>query len=260
MSKNIAYVSDLYKSFQSCQVSTDISKNDTMHSTSPDPDQYMLIGEDAINVVIKSLVASGLVDVRNVLDFPCGHGRVLRHLVKFFPNSNIVGCDIDTDGVDYCKDKFAITGRYSNQEFDIEFENSFDLIWCGSLLTHLPEKYFEKAIDLMTRNLSDKGIVIATLHGRFSIYLQHDLPQPIYMPMSLFEQVEKDYNKCGFGYVEPYPQFDNYGFAITSPSYVMNSLTKRDDIRIHHFQERGWAGHQDVVVFGKPTLYLPFSY
>lgn len=260
MTTNIAYVSDLYNAYLSCQVSTEMSENDTMYTTAPDPDQYMLIGADAINLVVKSLVASGLVDVRNVLDFPCGHGRVLRHLVRFFPDSKIVGCDIDTDGVDFCKEKFSITGYYSNQEFDIEFENSFDLIWCGSLLTHLPEKSFEKAIDFMTRNLSDKGIVIATLHGRFSIFLQHNLPEPMYMSMSLFEQVEKDYNKCGFGYAEPYLEFKNkdFGLALTSPSYVMNSLTKRDDIRIHLFQERGWAGHQDVVVFGKPTVYLPF--
>ena len=32
--------------------------------------------------------------VKDILDFPCGFGRILRHLKVGFPNSAIIGSDI----------------------------------------------------------------------------------------------------------------------------------------------------------------------
>jgi hypothetical protein len=34
----------------------------------------------------------------------------------------------------------------------------------------------------------------------------------------------------------------------------MNELTSMDGLRIYSFTERAWDDHQDVVVFGRPSI------
>ncbi len=41
---------------------------------------YFSVGEDGLNNVLASLVRSRCQKVEQILDLPCGHGRVARHL------------------------------------------------------------------------------------------------------------------------------------------------------------------------------------
>lgn len=41
-----------------------------------------------------------------ILDMPCGHGRVLRFLRARFPDESVVACDLDSDGVAFCAERF----------------------------------------------------------------------------------------------------------------------------------------------------------
>jgi SAM-dependent methyltransferase len=107
------------------------------------------------------------VSVKTVLDMPCGFGRVARHLRTAFPHAKLTCCDLYQDRVDFCSREFRADGVKSKENYDdIEFPHTFDLIWVGSLLTHLPEPLFKKALALFSRSLSPNGIAVVTTQGR----------------------------------------------------------------------------------------------
>ena len=49
---------------------------------------YYSIGADALRIVVKNLLAAGLAPPRRILDFPCGSGRVMRHMRAMFPDAD----------------------------------------------------------------------------------------------------------------------------------------------------------------------------
>jgi cyclopropane fatty-acyl-phospholipid synthase-like methyltransferase len=83
-------------------VDTVISPKETMGR-----DNYLWVGASAAEAIIAALAVSRLAEVRRILDLPCGHGRVLRHLVKIFPDAVVDACDLDRDGVDFCAVRFG---------------------------------------------------------------------------------------------------------------------------------------------------------
>ena len=76
--------------------------------------------------------------VARILDLPCGHGRVLRFLRREWPGAEIVACDIDPDGAEFCCESFGATSIYAAENpQETPLRGRFDVIWSGSLLTHL---------------------------------------------------------------------------------------------------------------------------
>jgi SAM-dependent methyltransferase len=161
-------------------------------------DQYLRIGRSAVYAISQAIMLTGQTDCRRVLDLPCGFGRVLRHLIAFFPGSHFVACDLNKGAVDYCRQTFNVEGVYGQDRFDYDFDSPFDLIWCGSLLTHLPEQKFQDATAFLVRNLAEEGVAVITLHGRFSLTV-HDTYSKL-LPNDQFLQVKRDFLTNGFGY------------------------------------------------------------
>ena len=52
-------------------------------------------------------MASYLMEVKTILDLPSGHGRVLRHLIKMFPEARCDVCDLDVGGMDFALSSLA---------------------------------------------------------------------------------------------------------------------------------------------------------
>ena len=73
-------------------------------------DSYLLAGQTAIDSIQKAmkLTNQNISMVKNILDFPSGGGRILRHLKVNFPNASITAADIDRDAVDFCQKWFQI--------------------------------------------------------------------------------------------------------------------------------------------------------
>ena len=57
---------------------------------------YLGTGMEAVRLIKNSLtlINKSSESVKDILDFPCGYGRVLRHLKVGFPNANILGSEI----------------------------------------------------------------------------------------------------------------------------------------------------------------------
>src|SRR5688500_1740556 len=95
-------------------VETRISPNDGMYVGNGA--HYYRVGLSAINCIEQALIAARINTVKNVLDLPCGHGRVLRFLVHRFPEASFVACDLDRDGVDFCARALGAEAEYSEPD------------------------------------------------------------------------------------------------------------------------------------------------
>ena len=135
--------------------------------------QYFEVGEDALRWILTALVGAARPTPRTILDFPSGSGRVTRHLQAFFPTAEIWASDIDQGHLNFCSTQFGVRTRLSPLDpADLAFEVEFDLVFCGSLITHLPEHRTRAALTAISSALSPRGIAVVTLQGRHSLYIQ----------------------------------------------------------------------------------------
>jgi SAM-dependent methyltransferase len=251
---------ELWKTYQNNPLNTNISPDDDMYHREWDYSKsaYISAGEGALSIIAHAMMLSGNFTVDTILDMPCGFGRVTRHLRAAFPDARIYACDLYDNRITYCAEKFNAIPFQSRENFlDIEFPEKFDLIWCGSLLSHLPEPLFTEAFRLFSRSLNENGVALVTILGRISPYIQRNCF--LYLPEEAFDRVEKEFRRTGFGYAdynmqETFNQQNSYGIAVVSPSYVTRCLEDDYSIRIHGYIESGWDKQQDVIILKKTPV------
>ena len=229
------------------KVSSRIYYQDGMYTA--DGAQYFKVGLSAIHCINEALERANLKDVRAILDLPCGSGRVLRFLVHRFPAAEITACELAGGPVEFCVRTFGARPAYSSLKLDdVSLGRKFDLIWCGSLVTHLNERGIVALLKLFQRHLADNGIMIFTTHGDF---VQRRIPTQDFDYGLAAEQIERigvDYPKTGYGF-EDYPGEKDYGVSLTSPEWIRARVRELAGLREVYFKERGWDNHQDVFGF-----------
>lgn len=253
---------DLYRGYIAHGVETTLNPNDSDFAPGTPLEAYLNVGVDALRVIIKALVSNVREPPKSILDFPCGSGRVTRHLQAFFPEATIVASDIYDRHLKFCVDQLGVQGIFSQENLaDVDFGQRFDLIFCGSLLTHLPEGHFGAAFQLLSRSLSDTGIAIVTLHGRHSEYIQENYSWR-YFEDELYEIARSTIPEKGFGYADYkglpgsslFGKHAHYGVSFSRPHWTLEMAEADYSIRILGYIERGWHDHQDVLVFGRPGI------
>jgi len=226
---------------------------DTWHD-----DHYLAVGCEAVQIIVRVLLANLRQPPLTILDFACGSGRVTRHLRAMFPDARIAACDVGPGHVAFCEQQFGAEPMMSNIDFDqVEIRPEWDLVFCGSLLTHLPERLFWPSIRFISRGLTPTGIAMVTLAGRRSEHLQDHCWKLI--EDQRFERIRRAYRHKGFGFADYtghvrrlFPRQERYGIALVKPSWVMSGLELMREVRILGYVERAWDDHQDLVVFGRP--------
>lgn len=221
---------------------------------------YDQVGADATRIIVQALINADRDIPGRILDFPSGSGRVTRHLRAMFPNATIGACDLYQDHIDFCATHFNAQPLLSTENLDDLDVGQWDVIFCGSLLTHLPVHLFDAAIRFMRRSLSDTGIAIVTIEGRHSIHIQANKWK--FIDDRRFAVAQEGFHRDGFGFVSYDENFmansfanqAEYGVALTSAAWLMDRIVKLDDVCILGFTERAWDDHQDVVIFGKPHV------
>ena len=227
-------------------------------------DAYFYGGASALKQIILAMLATGKQSFQSILDMPCGHGRVLRFLKARFPNASLAACDLDRDAVDFCADTFGAEAIYSHKDVrDVVIEKKFDLIWCGSLLTHLNQEAWPVFLDFFADHLEEGGLLIFTTHGRFSVKKLRE--QEIDHSLKLREQeidyslnsqripdLFRQYLSTGFGYLD-YEHSSDYGISICSPTWVVSLIEPHPHLKIVSLTEMGWDNHQDVIACTRST-------
>ena len=167
----------------------------------------------AIDVIARAMVAAEKSEFETVLDLPCGGGRVTRHLRVFFPESKIFVSELNSQLQDFAADRFDTIAFAAARDFATPSERKFDLIFVGSLLTHLDENKFRRALDWFLDALAPDGLLIATTHGR-----QHDMRQRTirqFTPPDRYQRIYAGFVDRGFGYA-PY-EGEDYGLSMCRP-------------------------------------------
>lgn len=236
-------------------VEQQISDRDNMFR---DRERYFVGGRTALDPIRLAMIAIGKTEVENVLDLPSGHGRVMRWLKAEFPAARLAACDIDHDGVDFCSRTFGATpilGRADPAE--IQLDDSYDLIWCGSLFTHLPLEQWDRFFDLFEAALPFGGLLVFTTHGREIAVRMRDAERGrIYMKEpEQREEILRSYETDGAGYRD-YELTDeireslslpsDYGISLTKPSYVSALIERRPHLQLVSYMEGAFNG-QDAV-------------
>jgi SAM-dependent methyltransferase len=224
-----------------------ISSQDSMFAG--DEDHYFSTGRSAI-LGIKRAIACASDDFATsprILDLPCGHGRVLRHLRAEFPNAEITACDLLRGGVDFCAATFGAIPVYSDPDPSrIELpRNAFDLIWVGSLFTHFDAPRWKSYLSFMRGLLAPRGILVFSTHGRRSHEILLERPEIYGLDKARCRRLLSAYLATGFGYAG-YRHGEEYGVSISEPAWVCRQITSLASLRLIGLFERAWDNHQDV--------------
>lgn len=128
---------------------------------------YLQSGKRMLDV-IQQIARHGFGDLKNVrsfLEFACGYGRFTRHLVSHIPGNQVVVSDIYREAVDWQRQRHGVIGVYSTPSpRDFALSASFDIIFVGSLFSHLPKDLFESWLSRLYSMLSDVGIIVFSVH------------------------------------------------------------------------------------------------
>jgi len=228
------------------QTESRVSAGDGMYTG--DGRHYFKVGLSAIRSIEEAIDAARIGSVKRILDLPCGHGRVLRFLVRRFPQAEITASDLDRKGVDFCADVFGTEAIYSSPSLDqFSLQGQFDLIWCGSLVTHLNDAGIRALLAFFARHLQPDGLLIFTTHGEQVIQRLLAREFEYGIAGESVAPIIEAYRKEGFGFAD-YPGASAYGVSLTSPEWIRRAAAEVGLGEVY-FRARGWDDHQDVYGF-----------
>ena len=215
---------------------------------------YIGVGASAMKNIEDSLAAAGrsFADIRSCLDMASGYGRVLRLLQTRINPRAITACDIEEEAVRFLAAEFGVTPLVSQKDFrKIRFPRTYDLIWVGSLFTHLRPDTGLDLLDMLAGLLEPRGVLIFSTQGagcleQLAFYGWMFVPQE-----GMFrEKVAGE----GIAYAPYYPLNDpTYGITIYRRDRLEALMAEKFAGRLKQvrFADRGWDNHQDVWAFQK---------
>jgi SAM-dependent methyltransferase len=110
---------------------------------------------------------SNIDQIHSALDFGCGCGRLLLDVVHRWPHIRWTGSDVDERGIHWCAAHIPGARALVNPALPpLPFaDGEFDLIWCGSVFTHLDEERQDAWLTELKRTLAPGGHLLASVHG-----------------------------------------------------------------------------------------------
>jgi SAM-dependent methyltransferase len=210
--------------------------------------------------------------ILKILDFGSGYGRVLRVLKAAYPNATLTACDLMPDAINFCAEQFGAVPLLGNSDLDlIEDDGTYDLIWLGSVFTHLPVSGWRSLLTFLERRLAPDGIIVFTSHGRVAMWVfeNHTLDKHKgRISRGQFEDVKRKYKDDGFAFLS----YDNkqvsslsrigievaestYGLAFARPDWTLGLLAKEfRHLFLLSYVEGGWDNNHDMVAVNMPKL------
>jgi len=162
------------------RVLPDPSRRVRVHGTEEES-SFNLIGctiAHNIRALVEQHNGKPLSSIGRVLDWGCGCGRVARFL---FPElQEPVGVDIDVNNIQWCRESLAGSFLATSLDPPLPFpENTFDLIFGISVMTHLGERDQEAWLRELSRVSRSGGLILLSVNGYRSAFL-NGVPPKIY--------------------------------------------------------------------------------
>jgi SAM-dependent methyltransferase len=202
-------------------------------------------------VLIASSMRIG--DFKSIVDFGCGCGRALRHLVdQLMPGQTLTGMDTDCQAIAWLDANItgATVKPLPEQPPGPMANQSADLVLSHSVFTHLPEQVQFAWLADLRRILRPGGVLIASIHGQKATgdYLRslNGL-----VAQETIDSIRDTIATQGFYHVsgrspaeQSYPQY--YGAAFHTIAYIAREWLKYFDLVAWH--PLFALDHQDVLV------------
>ena len=138
-------------------------------SGTADIESFLDGGQRAAETVRELLAAGGkpIERCRDILDFGCGCGRVLRQWQHL--TAAVYGTDLNAELVQWCRDQLPFASVSVNSaEPPTSFEDErFDAVYAFSVFTHMPAAVQKRWLDEFRRILRPGGLLIFSTHGSY---------------------------------------------------------------------------------------------
>ena len=226
-----------------------LSPDDGMNY-SGDDFHYLTCGASALNVILSAQQLAGAPNPTSILDFGSGAGRVTRWLRAGFPAAHIAACDLRPQDIQFCRDQFGADAWVV--EIDIEAlaaHGSFDLIWVGSVLTHLSADKSGRLIDKLLSWTKVGGLVILSIIGR-SAKNRNDGTGKDFIHSEGWAKITQQYDASGFGYAD-YSNAAGYGLSLTKLSWAAGLIERLPGARLVALSEGVWDNLHDILAIQK---------
>jgi hypothetical protein len=125
-------------------------------------------------------------------------------------------------------------------------EAKFDLIWCGSLVTHLTESSTIALLRLFRDHLADHGICVFSAHGPTSAEWVRRKKCTYGLSPQEQQKMLSEYERTGYGYGD-YPNALGYGISLQSPEYMKKIISQLGSCVF--YETTAWDHHHDVYGF-----------
>ena len=168
-----------------------------------------------------------------------------------YPSAQITVSDLDRGGVDFAAARFGARAVYSVADLTaLELGETFDLIWVGSLVTHLSERQTRAFLQAVHRAMAPDASLVVSSHGAT---IADGLKQWLYglEPQSAAAILDQ-YAAEGYGH-RGYGQSDGYGISLTDRHWWRRAAAELG-FTLVSYEERAWDGHQDILVLRRSGL------
>lgn len=162
------------------------------------------------------------VENKNILDWGCGPGRVIRHLPEVVgKNCSFFGTDYNRESIEWCKNNLkSISFNLNPLSAELPYADGFmDIIYGISVFTHLSEQMHNAWYTELTRVLKPGGILLVTTQGNN-------------FKVKLTENELKDFNE-GKIVVRGNVKEGHRTFSAFHPVVFMKNLFRNDEILEH---------------------------
>lgn len=211
-----------------------------------DGTHYLKVGLSAIRCIEDAVNESNANEIKQVLDLPCGYGRVLRFMHQFFPGAEFTACDLNKHAVDFCEKEFGAHPVYSKVDLDtFNIGRQFDLIWCGSLATHLDAEHTESLLRFFHRHLNVGGLLVFSMHGKEMLENLRTGKYRYALDDKRIEKILSETEKTGYGYAN-YKRTSGYGISAATTEWINNAMNKAGNWRNYRHVETAWDNHHDI--------------
>jgi SAM-dependent methyltransferase len=211
---------------------------------------YVEDAQSAMDNIAQSLAAVGrsLDDLESCLDFACGYGRVTRWLARAIGPGRVTAADVDTQAVRFCARTFGVSALPVRRgAARIDLPGSYDLVFVGSLLTHLPIDTCAATVRALRAAVRPGGLLVFSTQGE-SCLAHLDWYGPEFVAAA--DEFRAHVARAGSHFV-PYRGRRDYGITILTPraveTIVLPDVTPA--LTLVRFAERGWDRHQDVWAY-----------
>ncbi len=208
------------------------------------PRWYVESGDRSYREFAEALAGTGrsFAEFSAVLDFGCGCGRVLRAFRSRTPGVRLCASDQDAAAVAWIRENYPDMDVRANGPLPpLPFAaESFDLVLCFSVFTHLDEAYQDAWLDELRRITRPGAVLLVTVHGRRN-WERTLRDNPVLRDAPDRPRLEAELGERGFSF------WSGEGWSAFFPDFYHTSWHLPDYLRTHWGR---WFRVQDVG-FGK---------